>query len=309
MSSPETFHNRRIVLSNFGDNADALPAFREEIVPVGDLQQGFVQLKTRYVTVDARLRAKASVLASPSLNVGDIIASDGLAEVTLSNHSDFSIGALVIGPTGWQSRPQMPGGSLQLVDLGDLDPTAALYALGTPALEAFSALGNIGRAKAGETLLIPAATSAFSSLMAQMAGDRGLWTVGIVSNQREAIFVQQRLGFHAAVDHTSADFEQILRRACPNGVDLYVETIGGALWSQVRPLMNLGGHVVLTGSWSQYEHPLSGRAEFASAATLEAVIRRKLTLGVAPPLQNRDMFTKQSLERLRQGQILSKALQ
>ena len=66
--------------------------------------------------------------------------------------------------------------------------------------------------------------------------------------------------------------------------------------------MNLGGHVVLTGSWSQYEHPLSGRAEFASAATLEAVIRRKLTLGVAPPLQNRDMFTKQSLERLRQGQ-------
>ena len=130
-------------------------------------------------------------------------------------------------------------------------------------------------------MLVKAATSPLGSWAGQFARLSGTWTVAIVSSQEECKYAVQTLGFQSAVNRAASDFKNRLSEACVVGIDVCIETIGGALWLEFRPLMNEGGRIVLNGTWAQFEHPLSGAADYGSMATIEALIRKKLLLGGA----------------------------
>ena len=139
----------------------------------------------------------------------------------------------------------------------------------------------------------------------QFARMAGLWTVGIVSNPEECVFVRQRLGFHSSLSFQDPEFERLLTEACTErGIDIFFETIGGALWRSIRPLMKKQGRVVLTGSWAQYNHAYGGAAEYGNSATIQAVIEKPLLLGV--PDRNKlrfDEFYKEVAQGVADGSI------
>ena len=287
--------NTRVVLASLPTGPPSVSNFRVEEAPIGPIADQEVLLGTRFVSVDAHMRSHVPGLSgNNTLTVGSIVEADGTAEVLQSNHPSFQTGQLVIARTGWQSHVRLRGELLQVVEADQLPEERALFTLGTAAKTAYAGLRLTAGHKPGETLVVPAATGLLAAMVGQFARMAGLWTVGIVSSAEESAFVKQKLGFHSAVDHTAPDFAHLLAQACVEGIDIFFETIGGALWSSVRPLMNDQGRVILAGSWAQYSHPLGGAAEYGSPATMEAVLHKHLTIGT--PLTPQLSLTKFSSE-------------
>ena len=280
--------NTRVVLASFSTGLPSLENFRVEEAPVEELADGEVLLRTRFVSVDAHMRAHVpSAWGDNTLQIGSVIEADGTAEILQSNHPAFTPGQIVIARTGWQSHVRLRGDLVDCLEEVAFAEEKALFALGTVARIAYSGLKLTAGYRAGETIVVPAATGTLAAMVAQFGRMAGLWTVGVVSSAEESVFIQQKLGFHSAVDHTAPDFAHLLTQACAGGIDIFFETIGGALWPSVRPLMNDLGRVVLTGTWAQYAHRLGGSAEYGSPATMETVLRRHLTLGTPPWTQLR----------------------
>lgn len=278
--SPQT--NTRVLLASYPSGLPISENFRVEQSPIGELLEGEVLLATRFVSVDAHMRAHdptAKSAASP-LHVGCVIEADGTAEVLESMHAEFRPGDVVLGRTGWQTHVRVPGNAVRHFPQDSMEEASGLVQLGTAALTAYTGLRDTAKAQESETLVVPAATGPIGAAAGQHGRMLGLWTIGIVSSQEEVAFAQQKLGFHAVLDRTSGDFIEMLRDACSEGIDVFFENLGGALFREVRPLMNDGGRIILTGTWTQYSHPLGGAGEYGSTATMEAVIRKKLALGV-----------------------------
>ena len=204
------------------------------------------------------------------LRPGSVIEADGTAEVLVSRHPGSKTGQIVIGSTGWQSHPRLRGDSLRLLPQTDSDEAVSLTRLGTAARTAYAGIRNVARPRAGETVVVTAATSPLGIWAGQFARLDGTWSVAIVSSEEECKYAVQTLGFQTAVNRAASDLESRLSEVCVDGIDVCVETIGGALWREIRPLMNEGGRIVLTGTWAQYEHPLSGASEYGSLPTIEA---------------------------------------
>lgn len=298
--------NARVVLKALPRNLPSISDFRVERVQVGSLGEEEVLLRTRYVSVDAHMRSHVAEHkdAEVSLQVGDVIAADGIAEVIASNDPQLRPNDLVLASTGWQTHPRVHRAFVHKLGSLAAEEPVALATLGAPALTVYSGLRRIGMPQAGETLVVPAALGAAGSMCAQIGRLRGLWTVGIVSNNEEAKFARQRLGFHSTVDHTRADFARALADACPDGIDIFIETVGGAFWRQIRPLLNPHARVILTGTWSQYNHHLGGAAEYESPATMEGVIRRKLTISASrPDWSSFAEFAQEMMNAIRDGKI------
>ena len=144
---------------------------------------------------------------------------------------------------------------LRLLPQIDAEEAVSLALLGTAARTAYA---GIARPREGETVVVKAATSPLGSWAGQFARLSGTWTVAIVSSQEECKYAVQTLGFQSAVNRAASDFKNRLSEACVVGIDVCIETIGGALWLEIRPLMNEGGRIVFNGTWAQFEHPLSG---------------------------------------------------
>ncbi len=161
----------------------ALPSsqnFQVEQSPVGELQEGEVLLATRFVSVDAHMRAHhpaASAVASP-LYVGCVIEADGTAEVLESRHPDLRPGDVVLARTGWQTHVRLPGYAVHRLPLGSMEEAIGLVQLGTAALTAYTGLRYPAKAREGETLVVPAATGPVGVAAGQHGRLLGLWTIG-----------------------------------------------------------------------------------------------------------------------------------
>ena len=298
----------RIVLASYPSGLPSIEDFRMETAAVGEVLEGEVLLETRFVSVDANMRGHDPELGfghSPLL-VGGIIEADGTAKVLASKHPEFRSGDIVMARTGWQSHLRHPGSLVHHIPTSLLREEIALITHGTAAMTAYAGLTYSASYKAGETLVVPAANGLLGAMVGQFARMAGLWTVGIVSSDREVSFIKEKLGFHSALNHTLPGFEDDLTQVCAAGIDIFYETIGGALWRSVRPLMNDYGRVVLAGSWFQYSHALGGAAEYGSVATVEALLRKGLSIGTPKVAELRfDDFSREVVRGNVEGSIWS----
>ena len=146
--------------------------------------------------------------------------------------------------------------SLQKLDPARAPISTALGVLGMPGLTAYTGLLNIGQPKPGETVVVAAASGAVGSVVGQIAKFKGCRAVGIAGGARKCDFVVNELGFDACIDHHSPPLPRSLKEACPNGVDVYFENVGGRVFNAVLPLMNPFGRVPVCGLIAQYN--LSG---------------------------------------------------
>jgi NADPH-dependent curcumin reductase CurA len=209
--------------------------------------------RTLWLSLDPYMRGRMSDAPSYAapVAVGDPMCGHTLSEVVESQNPAFRPGDIVAGYDGWQQFAVSNGRDLRKLDR-TVPVTTALGVLGMPGLTAYVGLLDIGEPKPGETVVVSAASGAVGSVVGQLARIRGCRAVGIAGSAEKCQYVVAELGFDACVNYKRDDFKEALRRACPEGVDIYFENVGGAVLAAVLRLLNLGARIPLCGLIAEY---------------------------------------------------------
>ncbi|HZV82524.1 MAG TPA: NADP-dependent oxidoreductase [Geobacteraceae bacterium] len=254
MSQSKT-SNRRIVLNSRPIGAPTGGNFRLEKVDVPMPSDGQVLLRTLYLSLDPYMRGRMSDAASYAapMAIGDVMVGGTVSRVEASRHEDYQPGDLVLGYSGWQDYALSDGTNLTRLDDRIAHPSLALGVLGMPGFTAYMGLLDIGRPKEGDTVVVAAASGAVGSVVGQVAKLlKGCRVVGIAGGDEKCRFVVEELGFDACIDRRRANLPLHLSAACPKGIDVYFESVGGAVFDAVLPLLNVGARVPLCGLVAQY---------------------------------------------------------
>ena len=249
-----TTTNRRIVLNARPRGAPTAEDFRLENDPVPKPESGQVLLRTLYLSLDPYMRGRMSdgpSYAAP-VAIGDVMVGGTVSRVEVSKNGDFKVGDLVLGYTGWQDYALSDGKGLTTISHEERHPSRALGVLGMPGFTAYMGLLDIGRPLAGETVVVAAASGAVGSVVGQIAKIMGCTVVGIAGGEDKCGYVIAELGFDFCVDHCADDLPGHLAAACPNGIDVYFENVGGAVFDAVLPLLNTKARVPVCGLIAAY---------------------------------------------------------
>ncbi|MFC7418669.1 NADP-dependent oxidoreductase [Iodobacter arcticus] len=245
--------NRSIVLASRPHGAPTPADFRLEEHAVPAIGSGEVLLRTLYLSLDPYMRGRMSDAPSYAapVEVGAVMGGGTVSRVEASQNGDYAVGDLVVNFGGWQDYSISDGTGLQ--KLGALaSPSHALGILGMPGFTGYMGLLEIGQPKAGETVVVAAATGAVGAVVGQIAKIKGCRVVGIAGGAEKCAYAVNELGFDACIDHRASDFTEQLAAACAKGIDVYYENVGGAVFDAVLPLLNPAARVPLCGLISQY---------------------------------------------------------
>jgi NADPH-dependent curcumin reductase len=225
---------------------------REE--PIPEPGPGEVLTRTIWLSIDPYMRGRLWDRPSyaPPVQLGDLMTGETAGEVVASNHPGFSLGDLVVGSRGWQNYSLTPGDRLIQVDRHGPRLSTYLGVFGMPGTTAYSGMTDIGRPKSGETVVVSAASGAVGSVAGQLAKRAGARLVGVAGSADKCLFVQEELGFDACVDHRAVDLHGELASACPTGIDVYFENVGGRVQDAAFSLLNPFARVVMCGMIAQY---------------------------------------------------------
>ncbi len=214
---------------------------------------GEVLVRILYVSLDAANRAwMQGATYRSALKAGDVMAGGALAEVVESRSPAFTVGDLVFADTGWQTYATLP--ARRLAKLPRLDPlTHLLSVYGVAGLTAYFGLLECGRPKPGETVVVSAAAGSVGSIVGQIARLKGCRVVGIAGGAAKAALLTAELGFDAAVDYKAGDTRRALRAACPDGIDVYFDNVGGDIFEACLFNMANHGRIACCGAVSQYD--------------------------------------------------------
>ena len=219
---------------------------------IADPADGEVLVKTTLLSLDPASRAwMAGRTYRSQLEPGEVMAGWGLGEVIRSNTKSFQTGDLVSGDFGWQQYATLPGRQLTKQDKR-YKPEHLLGVLGITGLTAYFGLLDVGRPRAGETVLVSGAAGAVGTIAGQLAKLSGCRVVGSTGGRDKCKWLVEELGFDAAVDYREGDLIGQLRATCPKGVDVYFDNTGGDMLAAALSRMNLWGRVVCCGVVSQY---------------------------------------------------------
>jgi NADPH-dependent curcumin reductase CurA len=216
--------------------------------------KGEMLLRTLVMSLDPYMRGRMNAAKSYAepVPVGGVMEAGAVSEVVTSDVDGYAPGDTVIGTTGWQSHSLSGGTNVAMTDTGDWPLSTALGALGMPGLTAYAGMTEIGRPKKDETVVVAAASGAVGSVVGQIAKIEGCRAVGIAGGCDKCDFVTGALGFDACVDRRAPDFEAALAAACPAGIDVYFENVGGAVLRAVIPLLNRGARIPVCGTIAHY---------------------------------------------------------
>lgn len=246
--------NRRIVLAARPRGAPTPADFRLETAPIPAPSDGEVLLRTLHLSLDPYMRNLMEAVApvyAQSIPLGGVLVGGTVSRVVESRHAGFRAGDLVLANAGWQDYALSDGADL--MPLGELaSPSQALGLLGMPAFTAYVGLLDVGQPGPGDTVVVAAATGAVGSVVGQLAKLRGARAVGIAGGEQKCRFAVEELGFDACLDRHDPCFAEQLAKACPDGIDVYFENVGGAVLEAVLPLLNVGARVPVIGFIAHY---------------------------------------------------------
>ncbi|MCR9108278.1 NADP-dependent oxidoreductase [Marivita sp. XM-24bin2] len=247
----------RITLARRPKGAPAPEDFKLETGPLPAPSDGEVLIEVTHLSLDPYMRGRMDDVKSyaPSVDLGGTMTGQGVGRVLASKADGFAEGDTVTGMTGWASHACLPGKDLRKLD-SSLPPSTALGVLGMPGLTGWVGLNEFGKPKAGETLVVGAATGPVGSMVGQLAKQMGLRTIAIAGGAEKCRLATETFGFDAAIDHRAHDDAASLRKAisevAPDGVDIYWENVGGQVLEAVMPLMNVHGRIPVCGMIAWY---------------------------------------------------------
>lgn len=271
--------NTRILLAARPDGPPKTSDFQIEDAPVPEPAEGQVLLKVVYLSLDPYMRGRMSAAKSYAapVEIGAVMEGGTVARVEKSRHPHYAEGDIVLSHSGWQSYALSDGRGLRKLDPAVAPVSTALGVLGMPGFTAWSGLLVIGQPKPGETVVVAAASGAVGSVVGQIARIKGARAIGIAGGEEKCAWVRDELGFDAAVDHRAPDLERQLATACPDGIDVYFENVGGKVWDAVFPLLNTYARVPVCGLISSYNaRPGENNGQDRLPGFLRAVLTRSL---------------------------------
>jgi NADPH-dependent curcumin reductase CurA len=248
----------RIALASRPDGAPTPENFSYESAPIPTPGEGEVLVKVHYMSLDPYMRGRmddAKSYAQP-VPIGGTMEGGAVGEVVASNSPAFQPGDLAFGMFGWATHAVQPANMMRKLDPSHGPITAALGVLGMPGFTGWHGLNAYGRPKAGETLVVAAATGPVGSMVGQLAKAKGLNVVGIAGGAEKCAMAVDTFGFDACLDHRAyadaASLRAALKEVCPKGIDIYFENVGGKVLEAVIPMMNPHGRIPICGMISWY---------------------------------------------------------
>lgn len=219
-----------------------------------ELSEGQILIKQTHMSLDPAMKGwmmpdRDSYI--PPVELGDVMRSSGVGEVVESKNDRIAVGSRVQGMMGWAEYVVSDGQGINI--LPDSIPTqAVLCVLALPGMTAYQGLINVGKPKAGETIVVSGAAGSVGSMVGQIAKAEGLTVIGTAGTDEKCQWLTGELGFDAAINYKSATLKEDIAAAAPNGVDLYFENTGGAVQHAVFDLMNAHGRIMVCGMISDY---------------------------------------------------------
>ncbi|CNK87709.1 NADP-dependent oxidoreductase [Yersinia alsatica] len=250
----DKMNNRRILLASRPHGTPTAENFTLDIQPIPQPAAGQVLLRTRYLSLDPYMRGRMSDAPSyaPPVEVGEVMVGGAVSRVEVSKHPDFQVGDWVLASSGWQDYSLSDGTGIRNLGPQFPHPSRALGVLGMPGFTAYMGLLDIGQPKAGETIVVAAASGAVGSVVGQIGKLKGCKVIGVAGGAEKCRYVVEELGFDACLDHRATDFAQQLEKVCTKGIDIYYENVGGAVFDAVLPLLNPRARIPVCGLIARY---------------------------------------------------------
>ncbi|MFM2665969.1 NADP-dependent oxidoreductase [Vibrio mediterranei] len=247
-------NNRRIVLASRPVGAPVNENFRLEAAVIPEPKDGEMLLRAIYLSLDPYMRGRMSAAESYAdpVALDEVMVGAAVCQVEQSNHENFEQGEWVLAYTGWQDYAISNGEGLVKLGKNPSHPSFALGIMGMPGFTAYMGLLDIGQPKAGDTVVVAAATGPVGATVGQIAKLKGCKVVGIAGGAEKCQHAKEVLGFDECLDHKSDDLAQQLAEACGDGIDVYFENVGGKVFDAVLPLLNTGARIPVCGLISQY---------------------------------------------------------
>ncbi|MGA9746701.1 MAG: NADP-dependent oxidoreductase [Nocardioides sp.] len=254
--------------------------FESVTVDLPGLEEGQVLLRTLWLSLDPYMRGRLSAAKSYAapVEVGDVIVGGTVCEVVESRNERHPVGTTVLAYTGWQTHAVSDGRGLRRLDPDAAPVSTALGVLGMPGFTAYAGLLEIGRPKADETVVVAAATGPVGSAVGQIAKLRGARAVGIAGGPDKCRALIEEFGFAAAVDHRSPTFVEDLAEATRDGIDVYFENVGGAVFDAVWPRLNTYARVPVCGLVANYNATSAPGGPDRLPRLVGSILTRSLTV-------------------------------
>jgi NADPH-dependent curcumin reductase len=244
--------NQRVVLASRPVGAVSEANFRVEQAPVPKPAEGEVLVRNLWLSLDPYMRGRMSDAKSyvKGVELGEVMVGQTVGEVLESRHPRLGVGDTVLTQLGWQ----LYGATQEAIkiDTGRAPASYYLGLLGMPGLTAYFGLKELGQPKPGETVVVSAASGAVGSVVGQLARLWGARAIGIAGGREKCSYVKEELGFDACIDYKAGRLRDELKEACPKGVDVYFDNVGGEILDLALARMNLFGRVVVCGTISDY---------------------------------------------------------
>lgn len=271
---------QRIVLAARPNGEPTLQDFRQEAQTLAAPGDGQLLLKTLYLSLDPYMRGRMndSKSYSPPVKLGETMVGEVVAQVLESHAEGFAAGDIVLAHSGWTSHALSNGEGVRKIDPAIAPIETRLGVLGMPGFTAYAGLREIGKPRAGETVVVAAASGPVGSLVGQLAQRAGARAVGIAGGVEKCAFVKDVLGFDVVIDHRADDFVDQLATACPDGIDVYFENVGGPIWQAVFPLLNPFARVPVCGLIADYNGTTSSGDGLSAAGLMRGLLTRSITL-------------------------------
>lgn len=247
--------NRQVLLAERPQGMPNESTFQFVETEVPELEDGDVLVRTLYLSVDPYMRGRMNAAKSyaPPFEIGKPLRGGVVGKVVKSNDPHFSEGDYVNARLDWADYSVVKGKKLRKIDPSIAPIRTALYVTGMPGLTAYFGLIDIGQPKAGETVVISGAAGAVGMVVGQIAKLKGCRVVGIAGSDEKIAYLKNELGFDEVINYkTTANLHEALKEACPNGIDVYFDNVGGEITDAVVFLLNFHARFVLCGQIAHY---------------------------------------------------------
>ena len=223
---------------------------------IAEIGKNEILIEVKYLSIDPYMRGRmndSKSYAAPA-KLGEPMTGETVGVVVESNSNLFEVGDKVCAHKGWQTyiRAKDTDPALMKVPEGDIKLSAYLGTLGMPGRTAYFGLNRVGKPKSEETIVVSAASGAVGTVVGQLGKEYGCRVIGIAGGPEKCSFVKDELKFDHCIDYKAENLDEELKKACPNGIDIYFENVGGAVTRAIAPLLNQGARVPVCGFISQY---------------------------------------------------------
>jgi len=227
---------------------------REEAIPT--IKEGEVLIRQDYISLDPAMRGWMNEGKSyiPPVGIGEVMRSGSVGEVIESQHPDYQVGDYMTGWGGVQQYIATNGENWYKVDPSIAPLTTFMGTLGMPGMTAYFGILEVGKIKEGDIVLVSGAAGAVGSVVGQIAKIKGCHVVGIAGGPEKCKYIVEELGFDAAIDYKNEDLKSAVRKACPKGIDVYFDNVGGEMLDVALSSLRMHARIAICGAISQYNN-------------------------------------------------------